>query len=111
MSNMLIYQGKFNFGKTAPIGMLLYPNGDVYYGQINKFMKDGYGKLVRLQGGFQEGKWEQEKFTGEEQRIFSDHNRNIYIGPTVDGKMQGEGKQYDAQKDEVYVGSFTNDRR
>lgn len=32
MPNMLIYQGQFNQGKTCPIGMLLYSNGDIFYG-------------------------------------------------------------------------------
>jgi hypothetical protein len=31
--NMIIYQGSFIQGKTEPIGMLLYHNGDIYYGQ------------------------------------------------------------------------------
>ena len=35
MPNMIIYQGKFNMGKTGTIGMILYPNGDIYYGQHN----------------------------------------------------------------------------
>ena len=30
--NMIIYQGAFIQGKTEPIGMLLYHNGDIYYG-------------------------------------------------------------------------------
>jgi len=33
MPTMIIYQGGFIKGKTEPIGMLLYPNGGIYYGQ------------------------------------------------------------------------------
>jgi hypothetical protein len=32
MTSMVIYQGEFKQGKTSPLGMLLYPNGDIYYG-------------------------------------------------------------------------------
>jgi hypothetical protein len=64
MSNSIIYEGRFVKGKTSPIGMLLYPNGDIYYGQISMFQKDGYGKLIKISGGFMEGFWESEKFTG-----------------------------------------------
>ena len=33
MPNMLIYQGKFIKGRTCNVGMILFPSGDVYYGQ------------------------------------------------------------------------------
>ena len=28
----VVYQGKFNLGKTSPLGMILYQSGDIYYG-------------------------------------------------------------------------------
>ena len=52
MPNMLIYQGKFTEGRTSPLGMILYPSGDIYYGQHNQFLKDGMGKLIEVSGGF-----------------------------------------------------------
>jgi hypothetical protein len=39
-------------GKTSPLGMILYPNGDIYYGQHNQFVKEGVGKLIEFSGGF-----------------------------------------------------------
>jgi len=35
----IIYEGEFILNKTAPIGMLLYPNGGIYYGQQSQFSK------------------------------------------------------------------------
>lgn len=32
MPNNIIYEGEFDQNKTSPIGMLLYPNGGIYYG-------------------------------------------------------------------------------
>lgn len=37
MPSMTIYQGKFHYNKTAAIGLLLYPNGSIYYGQHQQF--------------------------------------------------------------------------
>lgn len=37
MSNMVIYEGKFSQGKTSPTGLLMYPNGDIYFGQMTQF--------------------------------------------------------------------------
>ena len=34
MPNMLIYKGKFTNGKTNTVGMIMYQNGDIYYGQL-----------------------------------------------------------------------------
>lgn len=55
---MQIYQGEFRQGKTRPVGMILYPNGDIYYGQQKNFQKNGVGKLIEITGGFKEGSWE-----------------------------------------------------
>jgi hypothetical protein len=32
LPQMAIYQGKVNNGKSSTVGMILYPNGEVYYG-------------------------------------------------------------------------------
>lgn len=34
LETQIIYQGKFDDGKTSPIATLLFPSGDIYYGQI-----------------------------------------------------------------------------
>lgn len=32
LPNMMIYQGCLKHGKTTAIGLLMYPNGNIYYG-------------------------------------------------------------------------------
>ena len=64
MANMVIYQGKIIQNKTTPMSLLLYPSGDVYYGQHTQFIKNGVGKLIKHSGGFYECSWEMDKYTG-----------------------------------------------
>ena len=50
--NLLIYKGAFRQNKTATVGMLLYPEGDVYYGQMKQMVKEGLGKNIAINGSF-----------------------------------------------------------
>ena len=59
--NMIIYQGVFREGKTATVGMLLYPEGDIYYGQMRQMARHGLGKLIKANGSFSEGSWDNDK--------------------------------------------------
>lgn len=34
MPDLRIYKGRFRYGKTCSVGMVLYPEGDIYYGQM-----------------------------------------------------------------------------
>ena len=60
MPNMIIYQGEFRQGKNLPVGLLLYPTGDIYCGQHNQMIKNGIGKIIHFNGGFEEGNWDQD---------------------------------------------------
>ena len=61
LQNMLIYIGKFTAGKTHSDAMLKYPNGEIYYGQLRVFERNGFGKLIYIDGSFYEGSWESDK--------------------------------------------------
>lgn len=111
MPNMTIYKGGFTLNKTHPLCMLLYPSGDIYYGQHNQYVKYGCGKLIRFGGGFFEGFWEQDKIHGKNCRIYDHQTGDLYVGQLEEGKKNGKGRLYDAEKDEVYEGEFENDRR
>jgi hypothetical protein len=52
MPNMTVYKGGFSQNKTHPICMLLYPSGDIYYGQHSQYVKNGCGKIIMNGGGF-----------------------------------------------------------
>lgn len=50
--------------------MLLYQNGDIYFGQHINFLKNGVGKLISFTGSFMEGSWEHDKLHGKNCRVF-----------------------------------------
>jgi hypothetical protein len=75
----LIYQGDFFEGRFQPVGKLLYPNGDVYFGQHKQFVRDGLGKLIQLDGTIYEGGWEQDRRSGKG-RLIDGFTGDIYLG-------------------------------
>lgn len=91
--------------------MILYPSGDVYYGQQKQMARQGYGKLIQFNGTFKEGCWDQDKLNGKHCRIFDAMSEDIYIGPIEDDKKMGRGIYYDKERDEVYEGEYENDKR
>jgi len=97
--------------KTSPIGMLLYPDGSIYVGQMTQFVKQGVGKVIEYSGGFKEGRWENEKLSGPNCRIYNHESGDFYQGPVEEGKRNGRGRLYDADRDEVYDGEFENDKK
>jgi len=111
MANMAIYQGKICQNKTTPMSLLLYPSGDIYYGQHSQFVKHGVGKLIKHSGGFYECSWDMDKYTGKTARIYDDQTGDLFVGSLEDGKKNGKGRLYDAERDEVYEGEFENDKR
>ena len=54
---MIIYEGEITQGQTSSIGLLLYPDGSIYYGMLKEFTRQGYGKSVNLDGSYYEGEW------------------------------------------------------
>ena len=111
MPNTLIYQGKFEKGRTSNVGMILYHNGDIYYGQQKQMARHGVGKLIQYNGGFKEGSWDQDKLHGKECRIFDASSGDVYLGPIEEDKRVGRGIYFDKERDEVYEGDYENDKR
>lgn len=70
LPNMVIYRGSIKKCKTSAIGLLMYPSGNVYYGQHSQFTRSGTGKMIEINGSFQEGQWESDKLNGNNCRIF-----------------------------------------
>ena len=46
----VIFEGNFDKGICSSVGKLLYPNGDIYYGQHKLFTREGQGKMVYFDG-------------------------------------------------------------
>ena len=46
----LIFEGKFNKGICSRVGKLMFPNGDLYFGQHRGFQREGWGKIIYFNG-------------------------------------------------------------
>ena len=108
---MAIYKGRFTNGITHPVGLLLYPEGDIYFGQMKDFLKHGMGKQFFCNGSHYEGTWDQDKMTATQCKFYDSQNGNYYIGSIENSKKNGKGKFFDAEKNEIYEGSFQNDKK
>lgn len=91
--------------------MILYPSGDIYYGQHNQFNREGLGKLIEYSGGFQEGTWEQDKLVGPQCRIYYQDSGDYYTGEIDAGNRSGKGRMFEYEADEVYEGDFVNNMK
>ena len=106
----IVFQGNFNRGVCAALGKLLYPNGDMYYGQHREFAKEGVGKMVYLDGTVYEGFWETDRKSGQGRLVYATTG-NVYVGEFVDGKRSGRGRFYNAVDQTIYDGEWDQDRR
>ena len=70
MPSITIYEGSVDNGAINTAGMLLYPNGEVYYGQIMRCERSGYGKQIWLDGSYFEGMWQSDKMNGPKCKYF-----------------------------------------
>jgi len=109
-SLQLIFDGEFDNGKYSPVGKMLYPNGDVYYGQHKAFVKEGIGKLITLDGSIYEGIWENDRKNGKG-RLIDGPTGDIYVGEFIDGKKAGRGRIYSRSLEQIYEGEWSNDQR
>ena len=64
-----------------------------------------------MNGGFQEGNWENDKLNGPVCRIYHAETGDLYTGPIEDNKKAGKGRLYDRERDEVYDGEFENNKK
>eukprot|EP00347_Sterkiella_histriomuscorum_P020141 403338954 len=113
----LIFEGDFKEGLCPQIGKILYPNGNLYFGQHKDFSKDGNGKMVYYSGEIYEGEWENDRKTGKGKFQYTTVQNSIngigaiYIGEYQDEKRSGKGRFFDPEKDEIYEGEWANDKR
>ena len=61
LASGIVFKGEFFNDSYSPVGKLMYPNGDIYYGQHKQFVKEGVGKMVYLDGSIYEGTWESDR--------------------------------------------------
>ena len=106
----VIFQGEFDNGYCSSIGKLLYPDGDIYFGQHKLFVKDGVGKMVYINGSIYEGRWESDR-KNYEGRMQYKETGDVYVGEFHEGKRSGNGRYYQNSDHTIYEGEWTNDRR
>ncbi len=97
-------------GSCSSIGKLLYPNGDIYFGQHKLFVKEGVGKMIYFDGSVYEGIWESDR-KNQSGRMQYSESGDVYVGDFIDGKRSGRGRYYQVFDETIYDGEWTNDRR
>lgn len=86
----------------------VYPNGDVYEGEMKDGLRHGYGKMTYAGGDIYIGDYRKDKRHGHGRYQFA--NGNVYEGDYVDNKRTGHGVLRYANG-EVYEGEFLDGRR
>lgn len=108
---MTIFEGSFENGIANNVGMMLYPNGEAYYGQHTQFERNGLGKQIFLDGSYYEGSWENDKMEGEKCKYYQSGANTIYLGPFESNRKSGLGIMLHMDSQEIYEGEFSNDKK
>lgn len=91
--NGIIFDGNFSKGFCDSAGKLMYPSGDMYFGQHRAFVKEGFGKIIYFNGSIYEGGWENDR-KAKKGRMFDKISGDIYNGEYQEGKRNGRGRMY-----------------
>ena len=71
-------------------GYAIYPNADIYFGDIDQCLPNGRGLYNFITGSFYRGQFTMNRKNGTGR--FKHINGNIYNGEWVDDKLHGEGR-------------------
>jgi hypothetical protein len=109
-----IYVGKIDKkGNAIGEGTYVYANGDKYVGEWRTDKKNGQGTLVFASGAKYVGDWKDNKRTG--QGVYTSASGSIYKGEYKDNKWSGQGTLTYGPKSkwagDKYVGGWKNDKR
>ncbi len=101
-----MYKGEIKSEKRNGNGKMEYANGDVYEGLWKDDLKAGKGKLVFSNGDIYEGFFANDKFNGR--GVYTYSNGSQYEGLFKDGVKCGKGKiKY--KNGSIYEGNFQDD--
>lgn len=102
------YRGKFSIDKGANTvsgeGIVEWPNGDRYNGQLAAGKRQGKGRFTWGNGQWYEGDWQDDIATGHGLIAFTNGNR--YEGSVINGQPNGRGTLSFATG-ERYTGEFS----
>jgi hypothetical protein len=86
-------------------GLMLYSNGDVYFGNWENDERTGRGVLLEANGDTYDGEWKNDKRHGK--GTFTDTNGDKYKGEWLDDNMNGNGIFLE-NEGVVYKGHWVN---
>ena len=66
-----------------PLATMLYPNGSIYFGQLNRYQREGAGKLIHYNGSFYEGSFQNDHVSGPCCKHYDAERNDVYIGQLV----------------------------
>lgn len=105
LANEFEYMANFIFNSTGNLEIIEYSNA-VYYGEVLRGVKHGYGIIIYEDGNFYMGQFRNNERSGEGIRL--DNKGNIYKGDFRDNSFNGEGCAYFKDTDIEVDGIFAN---
>lgn len=105
-SNGLVFKGKFQRGVAqCQKGIMVFPDGAYYEGQISNNGFNGRGKFISSQVTY-DGEWENNRPYGQGTETFRDNS--IYRGNFKMGKKEEKGVFTWSANNKKYDGNFKN---
>ena len=89
MDAKLQYEGQFEDDQPLGLGKIKYENGDVYIGQVEKYVRAGRGRLISKTWTF-DGRFEKDLKDGTGFLLHNDGR--IYCGEYKQGVEEGYGE-------------------
>lgn len=111
IKHLPIFEGQFTANRLSPIGLLLYKDGSMYFGQHSHLKKHGIGMLKYINENTEQGTWHHDRLHGSVCKVFIASSKSIYFGPVIMDRIKGIGAEYDGPRDEVYEGPFIGGKR
>jgi len=100
-----VFEGNFENSLKNGYGKMTWPDGNVYEGNWENGTQNGYGKITWSSGNVYEGNWENGTQNGYGKITWSDGD--VYEGNWENGARTGYGK-YTWPDGSVYEGNFKN---
>ena len=106
-NNSYLYKGQWNINcEKHGIGIFVYENGTIYYGNFINDIKKGRGILIQPNGDFYQGYFDNDHINGNGSLTIN--NDYTYTGTWVNGVKHGSGLEIYNKTLAKYEGGFEN---